>query len=71
MNHHRRGFTLIEFLIYIGLATSLLTVISVLLFQLLRGQAKNQVMANVEQEGEQAMQIMTQTVRNSAGINSP
>jgi len=64
-----RGFTLIEFIIYIGLAGSLLTVISVLLFYMLRENAKNQVIANVEQEGNQAMQIITQTIRNAQSVN--
>jgi Tfp pilus assembly protein PilW len=67
----RRGFTLIEFIIYIALAGSLLTVIAVMLFYLIRGQAKNQVIANVEQEGNQVMSVMTQTIRNSNGIISP
>ncbi|MEK7107005.1 MAG: prepilin-type N-terminal cleavage/methylation domain-containing protein [Patescibacteria group bacterium] len=65
------GFTLIEFLIYIAIVASLLTTLSALLYQLMGAQVKNQSIADVEQEGELVTQLMTQTVRNASGINSP
>ena len=50
---------------------SILTSVSILLYQLVVSQEKNQVAADVEQEGVQVMQMITQSVRNSAGVNSP
>ena len=37
----------------------------------IRSQAKNQVIAEVEQQGEQIMSLMTQTLRNADAVNSP
>ena len=65
------GFTLIELLLYIILAVIVLTAVSALFFLLLQTQAKNQTIAEVEQQGMQIMQIITQKIRNAAIINTP
>lgn len=65
------GFTLIELLLYVGVATLLLLAISIFLSALLQSRLKNQTIAEVEQQGLQVMQIITQTLRNADAINSP
>lgn len=45
--------------------------VSGLYFLLLQTRVKNQVVAEVEQQGIQVMQIATQAVRNAETINSP
>ena len=45
--------------------------ISAFLFILLGARVKNQVVAEVEQQGEQVMQLITQTVRNAQAITTP
>ncbi len=66
-----RGFTLIELLLYVGIASIMLLVISTFLSTLLESRVKNQTIAEVEQQGVQVMQMITQTLRNADTINSP
>ena len=65
------GFTLIELLLYVGIASMILLMTSLFLSTLLQSRVKNQTIAEVEQQGLQVMQIITQTIRNAEAINSP
>ena len=65
------GFTLIELLLYVAVASVMLLVISVFLSTLLESRIKNQTIAEVEQQGLQVMQIITQTARNAEAISDP
>lgn len=67
----KKGFTLIELLFYVAISSVLLLVISVFLSSLLQSRVKNQTIAEVEQQGAQVMQIITQTIRNAQSITSP
>lgn len=68
---NKKGFTLIEILLYTGLAALLLAGISSFFFLILRSRVKSQTAAEVEQQGTQIMQIVTQAIRNAENINSP
>jgi type II secretory pathway pseudopilin PulG len=70
-NHKTTGFTLIELLLYVGIVSVILLSISVFLSILLQSNIKNQTVNEVEQQGSQVMQIITQAVRNADIINSP
>lgn len=65
------GFTLIELLLYVGLLSFMLLSISVFLATLLQSRVKYQTMSEVEQQGEQVMRIITQSIRNSTTISTP
>ena len=65
------GFTLIELLLYIGLSSAMLLTVSIFLSVILQSRVDNQVVSEVEQQGWQVMNIITQTIRNSEVINSP
>lgn len=65
------GFTLIELLLYLGIAAIMLTIISVFLSTLFRARIKNQTISEVEQQGQQVLDIITQTIRSAETINSP
>jgi len=65
------GFTLIELLLYVSMAAVILSGVSILLSVVLSSRIKNQTIADVEQQGDAVMYIITQTVRNSDSINSP
>lgn len=65
------GFTLIELLLYVSISAVLLLVISVFLSSLVQSRIKNQTVAEVEQQGLQVMQIITQTARNAEAITLP
>lgn len=66
-----RGFTLVELLLYAALLSIIIFSVGIFLNLLLQSRTKNQVIAEVEQQGMLAMQRMTQVVRNSTLINSP
>ncbi|MBI4252913.1 type II secretion system protein [Candidatus Uhrbacteria bacterium] len=67
----KRGFTLVELLLYVGILATLMLVTSLLLSAILQARVKSQTIAEVEQQGAQAMHVITQTLRNADGINSP
>lgn len=65
------GFTLVEIILYIGMASSLLILTSLFLSWLLQSRVKNQTIANVEQQGFQAMHLIAQTARNAEAVTIP
>ena len=66
-----KGFTLIELLLYVGTVSVMLLIISVFLSLLIESRIKNQTIAEVEQQGLQVMEIITQIARNAESINTP
>lgn len=66
-----KGFTLIELLLYISISSIILLVSVFFLQTLLESRIKNQTIAEVEQQGVQTMQLITQTIRNADSIVSP
>lgn len=66
-----KGFTLIELMLYVSVASILLLAASVLLSVMLAARIKGAVIAEVEQEGTYVAQIIAQTARNSTSITSP
>lgn len=66
-----RGFTLIELLLYISIISIILLATSAFLYSIINARVKNQTLSEVEGQGTQVMQILTQTIRNSALISSP
>lgn len=68
---NKSGFTLVELIIYIALMGVLLLALSGFFGLVLRSRVKTQSISEVEQQGIQVMQIISQTVRNSTTINSP
>jgi len=71
VQHKSAGFTLVELLLYVAISGVILLVTTMFLQTLLESRIKNQTIAEVEQQGIQVMQIITQTVRNADVLNSP
>jgi len=69
LNVRRRGFTLIELLLYVSIVGAIIFSIAGFLSLLMQSRVKNQAIAEVEQQGIQAMQVITQTGRNAADVN--
>lgn len=65
------GFTLVETLLYVSIISVMLLVFSVFLFLILQSQTKFQTVSEVDRQGIQAVQVMTQTIRNAKKINIP
>ena len=71
MRSHPKGFTIIELLLYLAISAIILLATSLFLSTLLQSRIKNQTVAEVEGQGLQVMQLITQTVRNVDTIISP
>ena len=67
----KKAYTLIELLLYVGLLAIIMSIVSYFLFASISAKVKNRTIAEVEQQGEMAMQMISQTIRNSSAINSP
>ena len=65
------GYTLLELLLYISVSAVMLLAISLTLSTFLEAKIKNQTVSEIDGEGTQVMQLMTQTIRNATAINSP
>lgn len=66
-----KGFTLLELVLSIALISLLVGVVSIFFVTMTRAQTKNQTILEVEEQGIAAMQMITQTIRNAASINTP
>ncbi len=66
-----RGFTLVELLLYLAITSIIITSVSGFLITMLQARAKFQTISEVEAQGQQAMQAITQTIRNGTAITSP
>ncbi len=68
---YQEGFTLIELIIYIAISSFVLGALFALYGSIYQLRVKNESIAEGEQQGQQIIQIISQTVRNAANINSP
>lgn len=68
---HPKGFTLVELLLYVALTTIMVGTISAFLFMTLQVRVKSQVISEVEQQGQQAVQRIAQVIRNATDITTP
>ena len=66
-----RGVTLIELLLYVSITAAVLLVTSTLLTIILSAQAHQQVIIEVEEQGRQTLQLVTQLARNATAITNP
>ena len=67
----QNGFTLVEFLIYITVASILVSLVMLFLNTLVTSRVKNETVNEVEQQGLQVMHLMSQVIRNGEAINAP
>lgn len=70
MKKHQ-GFTLIELVLYIGIVSIILTTVTSLLIAIFSARSKSQTVSEVEQNGNVAIQIISQVLRNATSINTP
>lgn len=66
-----KGFTLVELLLYVSIIGVILVSFSVLLSIVMQSRIKNQTVSEVEQQGSEVLQSMTQIIRNTDNITSP
>lgn len=65
------GFTLVELLLSAGLIAVILLAVSIFLSAMLSSRVKNLTTAEVEQQGAQVVQLITQDIRNAEAISWP
>lgn len=70
-NTMRKGFTLVELLLYTAISASLLLMLSLFFHTALETRVKQQAIAEVEEQGTAAMQQLLQDARNAESIISP
>lgn len=69
--HNNKGITLIELLLYVTLASAVLTSISIFLNISLVSKAKSQTIIEVDQQGNFAMRKILKTIRQASAVNTP
>ena len=65
------GFTLIELVLYVAIASIVLGAFLTVYTSVYQLRQKNQAVSEVEQQGQQVMQQISQTLRNAAAVTSP
>lgn len=71
MTKKLKSFTLVEILLYIGLAVVIIYSTSTLLITIFQIKAKNQIILEVENQGSDLIQSITQSVRAANSVTSP
>jgi type II secretory pathway pseudopilin PulG len=65
------GFTLVELLLYLGITSIMILVISAFVQVMFESRAKHQTVTEVEQQGQIIMNMITQSVRKGRAICTP
>jgi Tfp pilus assembly protein PilW len=66
-----QAFTLVELLLYIVIATTIILSTTTLFFKVLEVRTKDRTILEVEQNGFQIMQIITNNIKTANEINTP
>lgn len=69
MRAMKKGFTLIELLLYVSIVGAIIFSVAGFLSLSMQSRVKNQAISEVEQQGIQVMQVITQAGRNAANVN--
>lgn len=69
--YNQKGFTILEMLLYVSICSVLLLSLSLFLTTLFGARIKHQSIADVNQQGAQVMQLLTETIRNAESIQTP
>lgn len=67
----KKGFTLVEALLYITMVLIIVGSSSVVFITILESRVKNQTIIEVEHQGAQVLEVISQVIRNAENINSP
>jgi prepilin-type N-terminal cleavage/methylation domain-containing protein len=71
VNTKQAGFTLIELLLYVSIVGTLLMSVTLFFVTTTNSLVKNQTVSEVDQQGQYAMELITQTIRNANSITLP
>lgn len=68
---NKKGFTILELLLYVGILSAVMFSIAFFIQMMMSARLKSQTIAEVEQQGQQVMQQITQVIRNANSITAP
>ncbi|MCX6779853.1 MAG: hypothetical protein NT034_01580, partial [Candidatus Magasanikbacteria bacterium] len=71
IQNNNQGFTLLELLLYVFVASAILLSIVALVALLIQSRVKNQTISMIEQQGAQIIQVVTQEINNAKVITAP
>ena len=69
--NNSKGFSILELLLYVVIASTMLLVISTFMNTLVESRVKNTTINEVEAQGAKLMDYMLESIRNSEAVNSP
>lgn len=69
--HGSDGFTVLELLLYVTISSSVLLIAVMFMGAMLEARIKNEVIAEVEQQGHAAMHKIVEVLRNGQSVVSP
>ncbi|MBP9866457.1 MAG: prepilin-type N-terminal cleavage/methylation domain-containing protein [Candidatus Pacebacteria bacterium] len=67
----KKGFSLVEMILYVAISSFVLLSLSLFLTSLLGSRVKNQSISDVNDQGLQVMQMITHTIRNARSVDFP
>ncbi|MBP6866095.1 MAG: hypothetical protein KBC12_00965 [Candidatus Pacebacteria bacterium] len=67
----KKGFTLVETMLYVVVAGTLVLFMSLFTGMIVDARIKNRTIAEVEEQGAHVLRVVTQSVRNSNSVNAP
>lgn len=67
----KKGFSLVETLLYIAIVSTIIIALTSFLSVNQNTASRNQTVNEVEQQGAQVMQLITQTIRNATSVTTP
>ncbi len=70
MNHNHLGYTLLEILVAMTIIASVGILITQVFFTTTRTNTKSELLKDVKQNGDFAVESMTRMIRNSFGVDS-
>lgn len=71
INRPHNGFTLLEVLLYIVISVSVIATVSVLSLQVLQARARQQIVAEVDEQSNFVLRTILDDIANAESINSP
>lgn len=70
-NNCKKSFTLVELVLYLALVSVIVLIAAYFVAVILQSKTKSQSIMEVEEQGAQLLNLVTQTIRNADSINSP
>lgn len=71
LQHHTKGFTLLEMLMYVAVIALVIGAVSIMLVWGIRMQARSRIVSEVAFQGQRAMEIMTEEIAQAWSVYTP